>query len=67
VKGSVQVQLDALVMQRKVGKWTLVHCINCDNYVFATGNESMLVNKNLTVSQCARCDATIIDSFPLLP
>jgi hypothetical protein len=64
--GSIEVQHEALVMQRKVEKWTLNHCINCDIYVYATGEDVMLVNANLMVSGYASCDATVVDIVSVL-
>lgn len=54
VKGKVSVQHDALVEQQKLNKLIVHHCLNCDSYVYATGeganDNAMLINGDLVVS-----------------
>lgn len=54
VKGKVSIQHDALVEQQKLNKLIVHHCLNCDSYVYATGeganDNAMLINGDLVVS-----------------
>lgn len=55
VKGNVSVQHEALIRNQKIGKWIVKHCLNCDSFVYATGdgiNQEMLwVNPSLIRNQ----------------
>lgn len=51
VEGEASIRHDALVQQIKIEKWTILRCLNCDFYAYATGSDGkLLLNSNLIVS-----------------